>query len=90
MKITSFTTNVASPQEVGKSITLSASATGNGKVRYHFYVYLDGNVVAQSTLSTTKTYLWKPTKAGRYIIKVVATDSTRKIVSIRKTYNVIK
>ena len=90
LKITSFTTNVASPQEVGKSITLSASATGNGKVRYHFYVYLDGNVVAQSTLSTTKTYLWKPTKAGRYIIKVVATDSTRKIVSIRKTYNVIK
>ena len=86
LKITSFTTNVASPQEVGKAITLSASATGSGTVRYHFYAYLNGKVVQQSALSTAKTYSWKPTKAGTYTLKVVATDSTGKIVSTTKSY----
>ena len=86
LKITSFTTSVASPQQVGKTITLSAVAKGSGTVRYHFYAYLNGKVVQQSALSTAKTYSWKPTKAGTYTLKVVATDSTGKIVSTTKSY----
>ena len=86
LKITSFTTSVASPQQVGKTITLSAAAKGSGTVRYHFYAYLNGKVVQQSALSTAKTYSWKPTKAGTYTLKVVATDSTGKIVSTTKSY----
>ncbi|MDY3827498.1 MAG: alpha-amylase family glycosyl hydrolase [Clostridium sp.] len=86
LKITSFKTSVASPQEVGKTIKLSATATGSGTVRYHFYAYLNGKVVQQSALSTAKIYSWKPTKAGTYTIKVVATDSTGKIVAKQKSY----
>ena len=86
LKITSFTTSVASPQEVGKTITLSAAATGSGTVRYHFYVYSGTTIKAQSSLSTVKTYSWKPSKAGTYTLKVVATDASGKIVKATKTF----
>ena len=36
LSINGFETSVASPQEVGKEIKLSASATGSGTVRYQF------------------------------------------------------
>ncbi|MCI5726841.1 MAG: hypothetical protein MR274_04790, partial [Clostridium sp.] len=86
IKITSFKTSVASPQEVGKAITLSASATGNGTIQYHFYAYLNGKVVQQSALSTTKTYTWKPSKAGTYTLKVAVKDSEGKIRTTTKSY----
>ena len=89
LKLTSFKTSVASPQAVGKAITLSASATGSGTVRYHFYVYSGSTLKAQSSLSTTKTYSWKPTVAGTYTLKVAATDATGKIVSTTKTYKIV-
>ena len=54
LKITSFKTSVASPQEVGNKIILSASATGNGTVKYQFYVLLNGTQVAKSSISTEK------------------------------------
>ncbi|MCI5726955.1 MAG: hypothetical protein MR274_05490 [Clostridium sp.] len=88
LSINGFETSVASPQEVGKEIKLSASATGSGTVRYHFYVYEGTKLKEQSKLSTMNNYLWKPTTAGTYTLKVVATDSTKKIVSIRKTYKI--
>ena len=89
LAITSFKTSVASPQAVGKAITLSAAATGSGTVKYHFYVYSGTTLKAQSSLSTTKTYTWKPTAAGTYTLKVVATDSTGKVVSTTKTYKIV-
>ena len=88
LSINGFETSLASPQEVGKAIKLSASATGSGTVRYHFYVYEGTTLKEQSKLSTMNNYLWKPTTAGTYTLKVVATDSTKKIVSIRKTYKI--
>ena len=88
LSINGFETSLASPQEVGKAIKLSASATGSGTVRYHFNVYEGTTLKEQSKLSTMNNYLWKPTTAGTYTLKVVATDSTKKIVSIRKTYKI--
>ena len=87
LKITSFNTSLASPQNAGRKITMSASASGGeGTIKYQFYAYLNGKLVSKSAYSTTKTYVWTPTKAGTYTIKVVARDSKGTVVKTTKSY----
>ena len=71
LSITSFTSNLASPQVTGTTITFQAVATG-GEAPYQFkwWVY-DGSAwrVAQNWNSSA-TLAWRPTTAGDYMVAV--------------------
>lgn len=66
-KINSLTANLKSPQIDGKTITLTADSSTKG-LEYQFYV---NNKVVQK-FSSSNSYKWKPTKPGKYSIKVEA------------------
>ncbi|RSD21129.1 pre-peptidase C-terminal domain-containing protein [Mesobacillus subterraneus] len=63
--ITSFTSNLKSPQVAGKTITFTTGTSKSG-LQYQYYV---NNQVVQ-TFSTNNSFNWKPAKAGKYTIKV--------------------
>jgi hypothetical protein len=76
LTISSLTSNVASPQAAGTTVTFTATAAG-GQAPYQFkwWVY-DGTSwrVAQSW-STSATFNWRPTTAGTYLVAVWGRNS---------------
>jgi len=78
VKITGLTSNLASPQRAGTSITFTASASG-GTAPYQYKWWLfDGETWTMvRNWSTTATYTWKPTVAGaNYRIGIWVRDAT--------------
>ena len=70
LQVTSFKTDVESPQYNGVAITLSAEATGPGTVYYKFSVKNNttGAVTTLSNFSTKNYALWTPTVTGTYTL----------------------
>ena len=82
IKINSFKANLASPQSVGQSIVLTASAKGNTTLMYQFW-QLDpnGNMKALNSYSNKSSITWKPTIKGQYILWVDVKDTKGNISS---------
>ena len=82
IKISSFKANLASPQSVGQSIVLTASAKGNTTLMYQFW-QLDpnGNMKALNSYSNKSSITWKPTIKGQYILWVDVKDTKGNISS---------
>ena len=75
----------ASSIDLGNSVTLSASSTGeNGSVTYQF----SANDEVIQAYGSAKTCTWKPSKAGVYTINVTAKDSAGNTASDNKTVKV--
>ncbi|MCM3226628.1 hypothetical protein, partial [Terribacillus saccharophilus] len=63
------TVDVASPQTVGKTITLNSSSTGGEKVNYRFYVRdQEGKLALLKDYDDTNKITWTPDKPGTYKI----------------------
>ena len=78
-----FSTNVSSPQQLGTSILLTATATGGTSVQYQFWVYNANATPAWSQLqaySSSATCLWTPTASGSYYLSATAMDNSSGIV----------
>ncbi|MBU5488563.1 PKD domain-containing protein [Clostridium sp. MSJ-8] len=88
LTLDSYKTSLASPQEIGKSIVLSASATGNGTINYRFVAQKNGKTTFAQAFSTKKTATWTPTEAGTYTLYFKAKDSTGKTVSKTMKYTI--
>ena len=86
-EISSFTASKESPQEVGKSVKLTAEVSGaTGTVEYKFYRYLNKSYATIRDWSTTNNVTITPSIAGTYDIWVGAKDSTGKIVRKNISY----
>lgn len=71
VKITSFTSNLASPQKVNTAIKLTTKATGgNGTLKYKFTV--NNNVLQNYSTSSSAT--WTPKTAGTYTLTTYVSD----------------
>ena len=75
LQVSSFTTDVASPQYNGVGITLSASAEGQGKVYYKFSYTLGSSTVTLSDYSTANQVQWIPNAAGTYTLNYEFRDA---------------
>lgn len=71
LKINSLNSDVKSPQEIGKVITFTAEATGEGQLTYEYSV--DGETVKEE--STSNTFEWEPTEDKEYTIGVLVKDA---------------
>ena len=76
--LNSLSTSLNSPQMVGKTIKLTASAEGVKEIVYRFWIH-DGrswNIVQD--YSSSNVYIWQPTAAGKYCVwaEVKSKDST--------------
>jgi hypothetical protein len=71
LAITSLTSNLASPQAAGATVTFSATASG-GTAPYQFKWWVfDGTTWKMGqNWSTSATFNWRPTAPGTYIVAV--------------------
>ena len=88
---TSVTTNVASPQTLGKSITVSANVKGaTSGLKYKFVWEKDNwkewGVI--QALSTKNSAVWKPTKVGNYVLHVDVRDTSGHTITMTKKFNI--
>lgn len=80
LSLSNLTSNVASPQAPGTSITWTATATGGSSpYQYKFRVNVGGVWTTARTWSTTNTFTWTPTTAGSYQVEVWARNSTNTV-----------
>jgi hypothetical protein len=86
LAITSFKSNLLSPQKIGTAIILSATGTGVGTLKYRFCVNDGTNLTVLKDFSTTNTVQWIPKKAGTYIVSVGLVDSTGKAIYTKFSY----
>ncbi len=76
VKITSFTTGIASPSYTNVSVKISASATSTaGAVSYKFGVKDASGASATLSDGASSTTAWVPTKAGKYTLTLDVTDT---------------
>lgn len=76
LKIDSITTNYVSPQALGKTIKVTASATGAKDLQYRFWVHdILGNWTLIQDFSSKNYVNWKAEKTGNYAIWVDVKDS---------------
>ncbi|GHU82007.1 hypothetical protein AGMMS50284_3110 [Clostridia bacterium] len=81
--ISSFTTNVPSPQSANTGITLTAQgAQGSAPYTYQFRV----NDAVVRDYAVSNSYVWTPAAAGTYSLSVTVKDSANKTVSESKSY----
>ena len=81
LKIDSAKTSLSSPQSLGKSITLSASASGgDGTKKYRFVVMNSNRITFVQDYSTSTSATWKPTERGNYTIYIKVKDGNSKEV----------
>ena len=73
LSISSFTSNLASPQAAGSTVIFSAVAAGGGAPYQFKWWVFDGTAwqVGQNW-STNATFNWRPTKGGTYMVAVWA------------------
>ena len=88
--ISSFTTDIASPQAAGKTITLKADAkNATGTVQYQFTAQKSGSSASViQAYSTKNTCYWYPGSQGTYTLTVSAKDSTGKVVTKTMSYEI--
>lgn len=80
----SMATSIKSPQEVGKKIKLTATATGGlGDKEYKFLV--DGKEISKGFISNNSID-WTPTKEGTYLLSVVVKDDNDEIESVETKF----
>ena len=78
--ISSFTSDLKSPQEKGTTIKLAAKAQGgSGTLQYSFVVKLNEYYREIKAYSTSNTVSWKPQYIGNYVVYAVVKDSTGKM-----------
>ena len=78
--ISSFTSDLKSPQEKGTTIKLAAKAQGgSGTLQYSFVVKLNEYYREIKAYSTSNTVSWKPEYIGNYVVYAVVKDSTGKM-----------
>lgn len=82
-EVSSFKTNLASPQEVNTTIAISATgAKGVTPYQYQFKV----NNVAVTGFTSENSYNWKPTAAGTYSLDVTIKDAQGQTATATLTY----
>lgn len=78
LRITSFTTDLASPQYTGVEIAISANAkSSDGAVSYRFTATssVTGTTVILSDYGTANSVVWTPSVVGGYVITVDVKDA---------------
>jgi hypothetical protein len=70
-----LTANVASPQVVGTSVAWRATATGGVAPHQFQWTFDGGNQRTVSPWTTSSTWMWTPSIAGNYEIRVAARSS---------------
>ena len=89
LKITSFTTDKTSPQNLGSTITLNAKATGgSGTIKYKFYAKQGNTYTKIQDYSTSSSAKWTPGKSGNYTIYVQVKDNSNKVITESKKFNI--
>ena len=84
--VSSFTTNKQSPQVAGTEITLTANATGTGKLQYKFLIKdSNGSWALLRNYEDSNTYVWKTGKTGDKVLYVDIKDSNGQVT--RKSLN---
>lgn len=68
LQVTSYTTDLASPQYNGVGITLSATAEGQGTVYYKFSVTFGGTTTVLKDFNTANSVRWTPQAVGTYTL----------------------
>ncbi len=68
LQISSFATDLASPQYYGTGIKLTAEAEGEGTVYYKFSVANGSTTTVLSDYSTSNSVMWTPQTAGTYTL----------------------
>ena len=87
LKITSFTTDKASPQTVGTNVKLKANATGTGTLQYKFLIKDSaGKWYVIRNYSTSNEVIWTPGSEGSKTLYVDVKDSTGKVVRKEISY----
>lgn len=86
LQVSSFSTDVESPQYNGVGITLSASAEGQGTVYYKFSVTGPDGTKVLSDFSTANSVLWVPEIVGSYTLTYEFGDSAGNTNKRTKTY----
>ncbi|HEU4694775.1 MAG TPA: putative Ig domain-containing protein, partial [Vicinamibacterales bacterium] len=90
-----LTPNVASPEDVGASITFSATGSGGVAPRQFKFLVAQGGGAAQvvQNWSTSSSYTWTPTTAASYTVSVwvrsagVTTDVAQASAQVAYTIN---
>lgn len=89
LQVQSFTTDLSSPQYAGVGITLSASATGEGTVRYKFSATSSsGTTKVIADYSTKNSAIWTPTSTGTYTLTYEFKDTAGNTNKRTLTYKV--
>ena len=90
LSITNFSIDCMSPQEIKKTINISAdSIGGTGKILYKFYIKDKNETKILQDFNENKTVKWVPDTPGNYKIIVEVKDSTGNIVKNEKSDFVI-
>ena len=85
--VSSYSTNVSSPQSKGTTITLRMSTTGGtGSKEYRFVAMKNGQRTFVRDYSSISATTWTPTESGMYTIYFKAKDSTGREVEKSCTY----
>lgn len=74
VKVSSVTTDQASPQTTNKRINISINATGGTERLYRFWIRENGNWRILQDYSPNSTSPWSPSSPGNYRISVHAKD----------------
>lgn len=89
LQVSSFLTDLESPQFNGVGITLSASGEGQGTVYYKFSVTNSSNsTTVLSDFSTANKVLWTPQTVGTYTLTYEFKDTAGNTNKRTKTYTI--
>ena len=86
LQVTSYKTDMESPQYQGVGITLSAEAEGEGTVYYKFSVTNGSSTTVLSDYSTRNSIMWTPQTAGTYTITYDFKDAKGNLNSRSKSF----
>lgn len=89
LAVSSFTTDLESPQLLGTSITLTASAkNGNAPYEFKFSATINEVETDLTTYQSTNSTTWTPSINGEYTIKVYVKDADDAVVESELTYSI--
>ena len=89
LNITSFKTDVLSPQDVGTEVILSALAKGEGQLKYRFRVKdKDGNITTIRDYSISNAAIWKANKVGNNTLYVDVKDGNGNVKTKSISYTI--